>query len=156
MENTTRIDGKKVDREVGEAFKTFVLKKHGKIRGVFSDEVTKALAMYLQENKARKKREDEREEKEKNIASWGGIFQRRNLHFERVYLEVEEMLKDDGLIFSPETGRIAFVDNMNAKGVKAAIHMLLREEKYFNMLCQRYGLLVLDDDSVIEPSTLKE
>lgn len=46
---TTRVDGKTVDREVGEAFKTYVLKKHGKIRGVFSEEVTKALKMYLQE-----------------------------------------------------------------------------------------------------------
>jgi hypothetical protein len=49
MKDTIRIDAKNVDREVGEAFKSYVFKKHGKIRGVFSGEVTKALAMYLQQ-----------------------------------------------------------------------------------------------------------
>ena len=47
-EDTTRVDGKKVDRKVGEAFKSYVMKKHGRIRGVYSDEITKALAMYLE------------------------------------------------------------------------------------------------------------
>ena len=50
-----RIDGKTVDREVGLAFKAHVLKKHGRIRGVFSDEITKALALYLE---AEKKKEE--------------------------------------------------------------------------------------------------
>ena len=48
VEDTIRIDAKKVDRVVGEAFKSYVFKKHGKIRGVFSEEVTAALREYLQ------------------------------------------------------------------------------------------------------------
>lgn len=48
MKDTIRIDAKKVDMEVGEAFKKYVFKKHGKIRGVFSEEVTAALREYLQ------------------------------------------------------------------------------------------------------------
>ena len=46
-----RIDGKSVDWEVGKAFKEYVFKKHGKIRGVLSDEITKALALYLETEK---------------------------------------------------------------------------------------------------------
>ena len=46
-EDTIRIDVMNVDREVGEAFKSFVVQKHGKLRGAFSDEVTMAFAEYL-------------------------------------------------------------------------------------------------------------
>lgn len=48
MKDTIRIDAKNVDRKVGEAFKSYVFKKHGKIRGAFSEEVTAALKEYLQ------------------------------------------------------------------------------------------------------------
>lgn len=154
---TTRVDGKTVDREVGEAFKSYVLKKHGKIRGVFSDEVTKALATYLREAKSEKKREEQKEKVRSNIASWGGFLdERNNERRERVYLEVVEMLKSDGLIFRNAQGDVSVVDNQNATSIKAAIRAFLRVEKYFDVLCERNSLIVLDDDSVIETSSLKE
>lgn len=154
---TTRVDGKTVDREVGEAFKTYVLKKHGKIRGVFSDEVTKALATYLCEAKREKEREEEKEKVRSNIASWGGLLdERKNERRERVFLEVVEMLNSDGLIFRKNAEYVSLVDNTNATSIKAAIRAFLRADKYFDMLCQRNSLIVLDDDSVIETSSLKE
>lgn len=48
MRDTIRVDAKNVNREVGEAFKSFVFKKHGKLRGAYSEEVTAALREYLQ------------------------------------------------------------------------------------------------------------
>ena len=153
MKDTIRIDAKNVDREVGEAFKSYVLKKHGKIRGVFSDEVTKALATYLRDVKKSKENKKAQEKEERNIASWGRIGSVNN---ERVYLAVEEKLVDDGVAFRKNRkGDIGLV-NLNANEVKAAIRTFLRADKYFDMLCQRHSLLVLDDDSVIETSTLKE
>lgn len=154
---TTRVDGKTVDKEVGEAFKTYVLKKHGKIRGVFSDEVTKALATYLREAKRASEREKEEEKVRSNMASWGGVDERKNERRERVYLEVVDMLNSDGLIFRKNAeGDISVVGNINATMIKAEIRVFLRMEKYFDMFCQRNSLLVLDDDSVIETSSLKE
>jgi hypothetical protein len=58
MKDTIRIDAKNVDREVGEAFKSYVFKKHGKIRGAFSEEVTAALKEYLQRYDSDEQKED--------------------------------------------------------------------------------------------------
>jgi hypothetical protein len=57
MKDTIRIDAKNVDREVGEAFKSYVFEKHGKIRGAFSEEVTKALKEYLKREQAKVQKE---------------------------------------------------------------------------------------------------
>ena len=152
-EDTIRIDGKKVEREVGEAFKTFVMKKYGKIRGVFSDEVTKALAMYLREVKKNKENIEAREEKKENIASWGWGGDENK---EQVYLAIEEMLRRNGLIYCKTSTQMALVSGTEVAEIKVAIHEFLRMKQYFDMLCQRGSLLVLDDESVIETSTLKE
>lgn len=58
IKDTIRIDAKNVDREVGEAFKSYVFKKHGKIRGAFSEEVTVALKEYLQRHDRDEQKED--------------------------------------------------------------------------------------------------
>jgi hypothetical protein len=74
-----------------------------------------------------------------------------------VYLEVVEMLKSDGLIFCKNAeGDVSLVDNQNATSIKAAIRAFLKVDKYFDVLCERNSLLVLDDSSVIETSSLEE
>lgn len=90
-EPTTRIDGKKVDRDVGEAFKTYVLKKHGRIRGVFSSEVTKALKMYLQEVD---KKEGVREEDKGALLRLEKTIAALNKRANEIEKQIEEVKKE--------------------------------------------------------------
>ena len=59
--DTIRVNAMKVDRKIGEAFKLFVVQKHGKLRGAFSEEVTNALREYLQQEKGEEMPKTEKE-----------------------------------------------------------------------------------------------
>ena len=90
--DTIRIDAKKVDRKVGEAFKSYVFKKHGKIRGVFSEEVTAALSEYL-----RRKGGFDTELRDPNIKAtktWMGIC-------DQLYDEEKRLAKLEKEVFRP-------------------------------------------------------
>lgn len=152
---TTRVDGKSVDRVVGDAFKTYVLNKHGKIRGVLSDEITKALTVYLQEAAKKEENDKAAEERRFNIASWG--MRRDGDILERVYAAVKDKLIYDGVIYRHNSEDIAVTDpETGASSIMLAIRDFLNAERYFEMLCHRHNLIVLDDGSVIGATALKE
>jgi len=130
MKDTKRVDAKNVDRKVGEAFKSYVLKKHGKLRGSYSEEVTNALKEYLQKNEehTQKKVSGKSKEKKLNIG-------------EQRYLKVEEALRAAGIFDKEYLNDIDIVD----------IKILIRDivgfdqrtiDKYYYVFCQRHDMVI--------------
>jgi hypothetical protein len=128
MEDTIRVDAKNVNRKVGEAFKSFVVQKHGKLRGAYSEEVTMALAEYLSVH-AHTHEEEEEVKNTKNVGA-------------KRLTEVEDKLESMGLLDLLKNGGDVY---------PAAIESVIRTTvgldkrtvaKYYSALCTQYELEV--------------
>ena len=127
-EGTMRVDAMNVDAGVCEAFKSFVVQKHGKLRGAFSEEITQAMAEYLIVHAHT--HEEEEEEKKMQISAGA-----------KRLMAVEENLKSIGLLDAIKNGDDVY---------PAAIENIIRSTvgfdkrtvtKYYTALCNRYELV---------------
>jgi hypothetical protein len=129
-EDTIRVDAKNVDREVGEAFKSFVVQKHGKLRGAYSEEVTMALAEYLSTH-AHTHTEEEEVKNAKTIGA-------------KRLTEVEDKLEAMGLLDLLKNGGDVYPAAIE-KVIGNTIGLDKRTvTKYYTALCNQYELAVDD------------
>ena len=128
--DTMRLDVMNVDRTVCEAFKGFVVQRHGKLRGALSEEVTQAMAEYLSNHAHTHEEEEKEKEKEMQMS----VGQKR-------LMQVEENLDSQGMLDALKNGEPVY---------PAAIENIIRSTvgldkrtvaKYYTAFCNRYDLM---------------